>query len=119
MSLLDGGIRDLFSAAFSGIYLDATLIKTTRSEDQYGDITETEATYPVKAHAPTLSAQYRAAGGYTDKELDIIVLQSDVGVTPTADDRITYAGKTYSIVSPKADGANSQWRIKCREWSNG
>ena len=116
MSLLDGGIRDIFGTAFGSIYLDATLIKVVRTEATNGDITQTPTSYPVKAHAPALTEAYRSQYGYTDKDIDIIVLQAGVSVVPNTDDKITYKGVDYTIsTDAKTDGANSQWRMKARK----
>lgn len=115
MSLLDGDIRELFGSAFGSIYEDGTLTKMTRTHATNGDITETPADHAIKCHAPALTEYYRAQNGYSDKELDIIVLQSGVPVVPNTDDEIVYMGVRYTVSSEaKTDGANSQWRMKCR-----
>jgi hypothetical protein len=116
MSLLNGGVRSLFGSVFSGIYEDATLTKLTRTEAANGDISEEATNYPVKAHAPARTAAYRAAAGFADSEIEILILQDGIDVSPATDDRLSYAGKTYSVVSAFADGANSQWRVRAKLW---
>lgn len=113
MSLLDGGIRELFADVFGDIYEDATLIKVTRSESSAGVITETTANHAVKAHAPARSAAYRAAAGFADSEIEIIILKAALSVTPNTDDRLTYKSQTYNIMSAFEDGAHSHWRCRC------
>jgi hypothetical protein len=115
MSILDGAIRARFGQVFGSLYLDGTLTKNARVEATNGDITQTPTDYPIKCHAPKLSETYRAQNGYSDKELDIIVLQADVPVVPNTDDEVVYMGVRYTVASEaKTDGANSHWRMKCR-----
>lgn len=114
MSLLDGGIRSTFGRVFGTIYEDATLTKTVRTESLDGTITETETPHAVKAHAPSRNEVYRASAGFTDGEIEIIILKHNVSVTPNTDDRLTYAGKEYDITAPAEDGAHSHWRIRAR-----
>lgn len=114
MSLLDGGIRDVFGSVFGAIYEDATLVAVTRTESTDGDITVTTANHAVKAHAPSRSAAYREAAGFADDEVEIILLQAGMTVVPTTDMRLTYKGRGYSITRVDGDGAHSQWRLRAK-----
>lgn len=118
MSLLDGGIRELFGSVFGEIYEDATLITSARTEDEYGSITEVKTEVDVKAHRPTLTDAYRAAAGFSDDEIDIIILSAGLTKTPSANDYVEYQDKTYAIVHAKEDGAHSHWRCRAKPWLN-
>lgn len=118
MSLLDGGIRELFGSVFGEIYEDAKLITSARTEDEYGSITEVKTEVDVKAHRPTLTDAYRAAAGFSDDEVDIIILSAGLTSAPKTNNYIEYQGSTYSIVHAKEDGAHSHWRCRAKPWLN-
>lgn len=117
MSLLDGGISDVFGAVFGSIYGDAVLLKAQRTEDTGGDIVETVSGHGMKVHEPGRSEEYRAKAGFADTETEIIALQAGLSVQPSADDRLWQSGAMWSVIAAKPDGANSQWRIRARCWT--
>lgn len=114
MTLLDGGIRATFGRVFGAIYEDATLTATTWTENEYGDVTEATTDHQVKAHAPGRSAAYRAAAGFADGEIEVLVLADGLTVAPTTDHRLTYKGQGYSITRVDGDGAHSHWRLRAK-----
>ena len=114
MSLLDGQIAAIFNAAFSGIYLPATLHKTVLTYDDAGNPIATVTDYPCRAQIDDMSEVARSQAGYTEKERRIIVLSGSVEVPPTGDDEITVKGDRYSIMLASNDTASSHYVLRCQ-----
>lgn len=114
MGLLDGGIRGLFGAAFSGFYLDGTLVRVTLVPDGQGGGTTTEATDPIKVQTDACTEAMRKQAGYTSRDVRLLILQSGVpGDRIDTDCRVIDGlGDEYEVAWVTADPANSYW--ECR-----
>ena len=119
MALLDGGIAAIFGAAFSGLYLDATLHSGT-GEPVYDPVTGEITGYTgggavaVKAQVDTATEAMRQADGYAEGDARILVLAQGVG-TITSDHRITVRGQQWLILSAELDAAQSHWTLRARK----
>lgn len=118
MGLLDGGIEAIFGAAFSGLYLPATLHRdgTEPVYDGSGNITGYSDAADISCRAQVDGATYamRQAEGYAEGDMRIIVLSSGLTVDITTDFQITVSGKRWSIASAERDAANSHWILRGR-----
>lgn len=113
MGLLDGGAAAAFAGAFSGLYLDATLHRSTITEDGEGGGSIAYADEAVKAQLDSVTEAMRSADGYTDKDVRIFVLAS--GLEPIDSDcQITLKGVRYSIANPRQDPAGAYWELQGR-----
>lgn len=116
MGLLDGGMAAVFSSAFSGIYLDATLHRATLADDGAGGGSSSFADEPVKAQIDETTQGQQRSVGYTDTDQRILVLAQDVALINT-DAEITmnegkYAGVRWAIRSSKLDPAQSHYDLR-------
>lgn len=118
MGLLDGGIEAIFGAAFSGLYLPATLHRdgTVPVYDGEGNITGYSNAASVACRAQIDAANYamRQAQGFAEGDVRIIVLSSGLGVEITTDFQITVSGKRWMIASVERDAANSHYILRGR-----
>jgi hypothetical protein len=116
MGLLDGDIASLFSAALSGIYLDAELHRATVGADDGaggGDGNGFADPEDVKAQLDVATQAMRETQGYVDTDVRILVLAHGV-TTPTTDDEITIRGVRYGIRNVGTDPAQSYWDLHGR-----
>lgn len=113
MGLLDGGIASIFSAALSGLYLDATLHRATLTDDGEGGGTSSFADAAVKAQLDQTTHAQRMAEGYSDTDQRILVLARGV-TAPTTDDEITVRGERWKIASVTMDAAASYYDLRGR-----
>lgn len=114
MGLLDGGIAATFSAALSGLYLDASLYRWSTADDGEGGGTSAfAAAEAVKAQLDATTQAQRGETGYVDTDQRILVLAD--GVDPiTTDDEITVRGIRWKIASVAADAAASYYDLRGR-----
>jgi hypothetical protein len=113
MGLLDGGLARIFSGAFRGIFLDATLHRATLTDDGAGGGSASFADEVVKAQLDHASAAMRASEGYVDTDQRIIVLAYGVDQI-TTDDEITVKGQRWSIASVATDPATAAYELRGR-----
>lgn len=114
MSILEGALAQDFYNAFSPIYSDATLTRVSRVDDGEGGWADSTTTQAVKAQRDDLSEAMRAAAGYTDREVRILVLRHGVGEMNT-DCRITLYGVEYLVSFARSDSAGAYWECRCRK----
>ncbi|EHJ62822.1 hypothetical protein [Novosphingobium pentaromativorans] len=116
MGLLDGDIAALFSAAFSGMYLDATVNAGT-GEPIYGAggvITGySGSSQAAKAQVDAATQAMRQADGFAEGDVRLIILAN--GVAVTSDHSVTVAGVKYSLQSVELDAAASHWVCRGRK----
>lgn len=117
MGLLDGGIAAVFGAAFSGLYLDATLHAGTGEPiyDDGGNITgyTTEADVAIKAQVDVATEAMRRAEGFAEGDCRILVLSQGIGTVNT-DHQITVRDQRWHILSAELDAAASHWTLRAR-----
>jgi hypothetical protein len=111
--MLDGAVAAVFSAAFSGFYLDATLHRATFTDDGMGGGSATFGEEAVKAQLDATTQAQRAAEGYTDTDQRILVLASGVDEI-TTDDEITVNDKRWAIASVSRDPAGAYYDLRGR-----
>lgn len=116
MSLLEGGLANVFASAFGTLYLDATLHRWSTTEDGKGGGSSTYVDEPVKAQLDMTTAAMQRAEGFTDTDQRILVLAS--GVDPiSTDDEITVAGQRWGIASAAQDPARAYFDLRGRKAS--
>lgn len=113
MGLLDGGIASIMHGVFSGIYLDATLHRTTTTSDGKGGGSTSDADEAVKAQLEAATEAMRQAEGYTDTDVRILLLAHGVD-RPNSDCEVTVDGTRYGIRSVGRDPAGAYWDIHGR-----
>lgn len=119
MGLLDGQIAAVFSAALSGLYLDATMHTGTGApiyNATTGAITgyTTGANVAVKAQVDVATEAMRRFEGYAEGDARVIILAQGIG-TVTADHQITVRGQLWHILSAELDAASSHWVCRARK----
>jgi hypothetical protein len=114
MALLDGDIAATFSAALSGLYLDASLFRWGGTDDgQGGGTSGFGDPEPVKAQLDATTQAQRLAEGYSDTDQRILVLAAGV-TAPTTDDEITVRSIRWKIASVATDPAASYYDLRGR-----
>lgn len=117
MSLLDGGISRIFSAAFRGLLLDATLHSGTGEPiyDETGNIIGYTGAGDVAAKAQVDAATdaMRRADGFAEGDCRIIVLAQGLPKI-TSDHEITVREKRWRLLSAELDAAASHWICRAR-----
>lgn len=112
MGALDGGIRAVFGQAFGSLYLPATLIRVTLTEDGMGGyLPPVTESIPARGQLDNADKTMRETPGFVETDMKIILLQSGLAVTPTTDDEIIIRGITWQIFRIRRDPADSQWVI--------
>ena len=109
MGLLDGGLQSVFGQAFGSLYLSGTLHRVTRTEDSGGSVTRSYSDTVVKVQIDSLTEAMRSAGGYTERDVRLIVLQRGIGAAPSTDDQITAGGRRFNVSNISEDPARSYW----------
>jgi hypothetical protein len=112
MALLDGGLQNIFGAAFGAIYLDGTLIRVTKTDDGEGGWSEAFAAHPIKGQVDAVTERMRQSAGYTDGDMRIIVLQAGSPVQPVTDDRVILGNSIWDVAGIEADPANTHWQMR-------
>lgn len=111
MGLLDGGIRSIFNAAFSGLYLPAELVTVTLVPDGEGGASETTATTACRVQEDAVTDAMRLNGGYTESDSRFLILQD--GTTQiNSDTRLRFNGTEYLLSNPTQDPAKSYWACR-------
>lgn len=117
MSLLDGGIAATFSAALSGLYLDAVLHRKNPNDADDGAGGGVDQTFlpdePVKAQLDQTTQAQRLAEGASDTDQRILVLAHGVDA-PTTDDEISVRDQRWKIASVTMDAAGSYYDLRGR-----
>ncbi len=117
MGALDGDVAALFAAAFGGMYLDGTLHGGTGDPvySDEGDISgySGAADTPVKVQIDRATSAMRAADGFAEGDVRVIILAQD-GMTLTSDSEVTARGMRYRIQSAELDAAASHWMCRAR-----
>lgn len=117
MGVLDGGIAAVFGAAFSGLYLDATLHAGTGEPiyDDGGNITgyTTDADVAIKAQVDVATEAMRRAEGFAEGDVRLIILAQGVPAV-TTDHQVTARGRLHAILSAELDAAASHWVCRAR-----
>jgi hypothetical protein len=113
MGLLDGGIAATFSAALSGLYLDATLHRWTTVDDGEGGGSTTFTSEAVKAQLDVATKAQREDPGYTDSDQRILVLASGVAAIKPGDE-ITVRSQRWKVASAVTDAAASHYDLRGR-----
>lgn len=112
MGLLDGDIAGLFADVFGAFYLDGTLIRNVWVPDGMGGGSNTSTNTAIKYQVDQVDEKTRAAGGYSQDDLRVIILQVP-GVTLDGDAEAILDGKTYMLRNPQQDPAKSYWLTWC------
>ena len=118
VSMLDGGIRSIFGAAFGALYLSATLHRsgTEPIYNSEGVITGYSGGADISCRAQVDACTYamRQADGYSEGDVSIIVLADGLGVSMSTDMQITVRGQRWMIASADLDAAASHWICRGR-----
>lgn len=117
-SPLSGSLANTIYVAFKSLFLDATLTREVVPESPAYDPADPPAVVPVNfpclAMRDRYSVQDKANSDILDNDSKILVLANSLATTPIKDDLITFAGKTYSVISFDIDPANAVWTIQGR-----
>lgn len=111
--MLDGAVAAVFNQAFSGFYLDATLHRTTLTDDGQGGGSASHANEVVKAQLDSTTDAQRAADGYADTDQRIFVLAQGIDA-PNVDDEITVRDQRWQIASVTTDPAGAYYELRGR-----
>ncbi|WP_426163093.1 hypothetical protein [Sandarakinorhabdus sp. DWP1-3-1] len=117
MSLLGGGLAQIFGAAFGSIYLPATLHRRQApTYDAGGSVVAGAGFADVSCRAQVEAAGYamRSAEGFVDGDVRILILSATLAGAVTTDDEVTVSGKRWLIASVASDPAASYWDLRGR-----
>lgn len=113
MSLLEGGLAEVFATAFGGLYLDATLHRPSFTDDGSGGGSTSWTNEPVKAQLDQTTQAMRASEGFVDTDQRILVLAQALAPI-TADMEITVGGTRWMIASVTQDPAGAYFDLRGR-----
>lgn len=128
-SPLLSSLKATVGSAFSGLFMDATLTRTTITPgaDAFDPLTgtQTTSTYSCKAIHDQWSFGYKRDGLITSEDIKILILAASLSVEPQPGDRITIIdrGLTATIVpadtagqaAVETDPAKATWTCRCRK----
>lgn len=107
--LLTGGGASLLNSVFAAIYPDGTLWKEVRTETTGGDFTTVPTAVPVKVQTDRVTEAMRAAPGWADAEVRLIILSAGVGVLNTDDEVTDGNGDRWRLRTADRDTCGSHW----------
>lgn len=114
MGLLDGGLSRIFYGAFSGIFLDGQLHRSTLTANGAGGGTQAFADpEPVRASLDAMTQSMREQAGYVETDQRILVLAHEVDAI-TTDDEITVKGIRWMIEWVGTDPATAAYELRGR-----
>lgn len=81
-----------------------------------GAFTNTYTDYSIRAVRGELSAREVQAGAglYQVGDIEFMIAQSDLSITPHREDRITSGSTTYEVIDWKADPLDMTWTVIAR-----
>lgn len=116
MTLLEGDLAGVFSAAFSGLYVEATLYRPSAFADD-GKGGGTSSGFgpgePVKAQLDSATQAMRASEGFVETDQRILVLAHGVAPIDT-DCEISVKGQRWAIASVTQDPAGAYYDLHGR-----
>lgn len=107
--LLTGGGASLLNGVFASIYPTGTLWKEMRTELPGGDFTTTDDAVPIKVQTDRVTEAMRAAPGWTDAEVRLIVLSAGVDALNTDDEVTDGNGDRWRLKTADKDTCGSHW----------
>jgi hypothetical protein len=116
MGLLDGGIAATFAAVFGAVYLDGSLYRPSAwADDGQGGGTDNGFATPeaVKVQIDQATQAMRAAEGYVDGDVRILMLAHSVAA-PDTDCEVAAGGARYMVQSVATDPAGSYYELRAR-----
>lgn len=106
-------IQQLFGDVFSDIYGDGQLITVTMVRGPGGVQVPQETSVPCKVQVDRCDEAMRQSAGYTDTDVKLIILQSDVSdKEPDTDSLVVAQGKRWKVSGVRQDPARSVWIMR-------
>lgn len=113
MGLLTGDGASILNGVFGSIYPDGSLVRIVTTEDAGGSKTRTMTFVPIKVQTDGVTEAMRAASGYTDTDVRLIVLTAGLNGAITTDDEIIDGrGDRWKVTVPSLDTCGSHWEIR-------
>lgn len=116
MDLLGGGIAAAFGEIFGQFYLDGTLHRITRTEEDDGDVTTSSADEAIKVQKDACTERMRQQPGYTMEDVRLLVLQRGptgaVIVKPNTDCEVSVGAERYTVAFVDQDPAGAYWELR-------
>ena len=105
VSPLAGSLAKTVGSAFKGLFLDATLARTTLAAgpNAWTPGSPTTTTYSCKAIHDTWGASWLSQGLVVADEVKLLILASSLAVDPDVGDVVTIRGEAFTI-SPNVGG---------------
>lgn len=117
-TLLEGALAAMIHSAMRGLFIDATLTRTTLTgaTEGWNPSTGTSSTtaYACKAIVEAYTEREREAELIQANDRRVLVLAGSLAVTPQTSDSITVRGATYEIVAVETDPAEAVWVLQAR-----
>lgn len=114
MGLLDGGGAALFASVFGGMFLDATLHRTTVTHNGAGGGSTSSTDEAVKVQLEAATEAMRSSGDFTALDVRILMLAQGVD-RPNSDCQVTLDGQRYAIMPAVGrDPVGAYWDIHGR-----
>lgn len=115
MNLLDtSAIRDIFGATLGAIYGDGQLIRVDMVQQPNHSLLPVEqAPVAIKVQVDRADEAMRAAPGYTETDVKLLILQSGIsGREPNSDDIVVAQGQRWKLAGVQQDPARSHWTAR-------
>ena len=119
MGLLDGGLSEIFAAAFGPVYLDGMLYRPVDGDDGAGGGSGNgfDTGSPVKVQIDAATQAMRSADTYVETDQRILVLAS--GLDPiTTDCELVADGTRWGIATVMQDPARSYYELRGQRKGN-
>jgi hypothetical protein len=127
-SPLEGALAKTIGAAFSGLFLDATLTRaaTAAGPNAWTPGAVTTTVYACKAIHEAWSTGLLAQGLVEADDVKVLILASSIAIEPAPGDMITIRGEQFTIIIIPAGGgkamkpavstdpAKAVWEIRAR-----
>lgn len=115
MGLLDGGLQQMFGAAFGTLLLEGRHYQNSQTFAANGDVSEVVIkTQSVKGYREITNDRMRALG-YSDRDARLLILQtyqSRAITAPKRDDIVLMDGLRWVCGDIDEDAAHTHWIIK-------
>ena len=113
MSFFDNIGRGL-SSAFTPLYPDGFLHRSTEVIANNGDVTQSDSNTAIKAKRDAVTEIMKTDAGYSEKDVAVYVLNPDLSLQINTDDEVTCEGVRYRIGGPiRKDTVSSHFILRC------
>ena len=116
VSPLEGSIAKTIGKAFTSIFYDCTLTRSTSgSGDAWNPGASTLTEYPCKGMVGEYTDFERQNTLIETNDRKITILAASLSVEPKQTDTVTIRGETFTVIRAKTDPAKATWTVQARK----